>query len=126
MPQEIGESREKWGWDVWHMVEEFANKMSSESRPFYVVYACKEDRGLSNKTGTPVFKQALKAYYKKPPAILGILVWYVNHKTSEFRFVPELSAPHDIPIDEKLLSKDSKDIAPSLASKGKKLNVLVS
>ena len=124
--QEMGESREKWGWDVVKMVEDFANKTRGDSRPFYVVYACKEDRGMSNKLGKSAFKQVIKAYYEKPPKLLGILVWYVNHATSEFRFMPELSAPYDVPLDPSLLSDKASDASERVAAQGAKLNVLVS
>ena len=126
MAQEIGESREKWGWDVFHMAEDFANNMKSEVRPFYIVYACKEDRGASQKLGRFAFKQTMKAYYDKPPTILGILVWYVNHPKGEFRFVPELSAPPDVPLDPSLLSDKASDASASIAEQGQKLSVLVS
>jgi hypothetical protein len=126
MPQEIGESREKLGWDVVHMVEDFANKMKSEERPFYIVYACKEDKGMSKKLGTFAFKQAIRAYYSRPPAMLGILVWYVNHKEGRFEFVPELSAPPDVPLDPKLLSDKASDASDRVMGQGKKLKAIVS
>jgi len=126
MAQEIGESREKWGWDVMKMAEEFANNMKSELRPFYIVYACKEDKGMSKKLGRFAFKQAMRAYFAKPPAMLGILVWYVNHRTGEFKFMPELSAPHDVPLDPSLLSDKASDASDRVAAQGEKLNVLVS
>lgn len=121
MAQEIGESREAWGLDVMKMAENFANKMQYEVRPFYIVYACKEDR---NKPG--VFRQAMKAYYSKPQAMLGILVWYVNHPMGEFRFMPELSAPPDIPIDPSLLSDKASDASDRVMRQGEKLKVLIS
>lgn len=126
MAQEIGESREAWGWNVMKMAEEFANNMSKESKPFYIVYACKEDRGISNQLGRTAFKQAMKAYYQKPPAMLGILVWHFNPGTSEFRFCPELSAPPDVPLDERLLSDKASDASERVATQGQKLNALVS
>src|ERR1043166_9201496 len=126
MAQEIGESREKFGWDVMKMAEDFANNTKNEVRPFYIVYACKEDRGMSNKLGRPAFKQAMKAYYHKPPAMLGILVWYVDHKKGEFRFVPELPSPPDVPLDPELLSDKASDASERVMEQGKKLNALVS
>jgi hypothetical protein len=126
MAQEIGESREAWGRDVWRKAEDFANRMKNETKPFYIVYACKEDRGASQKLGRHVFKQAFKAYYAKPPAILGILVWYVNHPLGEFRLVPELSAPMDVPLDPSLLSDKASDASDRVAAQGENLNVLVS
>lgn len=120
MAIEIGEARETWSKNVWDMVQDFADKMKSEE-PFYVVFACKPD---TSKQG--VFRQAIKAYSQRPPAILGILVWYVNKRTSEFRFCPELSAPPDIPLDPSLLSDKASDAFESVAHQGKKMNVLVS
>lgn len=126
MAQEIGESREAWGKDICQMAENFAAHMKSEVRPFYIVYACKEDRGMSNKLGRPAFKQAIRAYYERPPALIGILVWYCDHSKSEFRFVPELSAPPDIPLDPNLLSDKASDASERVAARGAELNVLVS
>lgn len=126
MAQEIGESREKLGWDVVRMVEEFAEKVESDGRPFYVVYAAKEDKATSNRLGRGVFRQAIKAYYSRPPAMLGILVWYVDKVKGECRFVPDLSAPPDVPVDERLLSNKASDFSERVADKGSKLNVLVS
>lgn len=126
MPQEIGESRETWGRDVMKMAEDFANNMKHHREPFYIVYACKEDRGASQRLGRPAFKQVMKAYPDKPPAMLGILVWYVNHALGEFRFEPELSAPHDVPLDPSLLSDKASDASDRVAVQGKKLKALVS
>ena len=126
MTQNIGDSRETWGLDVMKMAEDFANNMNQERRPFYIVYACKEDKGMSNKLGRPAFKQAIKAYYDKPPVMLGILVWYVNHVSGEFRFCPELSAPHDVPIDPSLLSDKASDASERVMAQGEKLKVIVS
>ena len=126
MAQEIGESREVWGRDVMQMAEDFANKMKSEVKPFYIVYAAKMDCPQSQKLGKGVYKQTMKAYFNRPPAILGILVWYVNHPLGEFRFMPELSAPPDVPVDPKLLSEKAEDALPTVMAKGKGLNVLVS
>ena len=126
MAQEIGESREKWGSDVMKMAEDFANNMKSEVEPFYIVYACKYDAPNSKKYGKAIFKQAMKAYKEKPSAMLGILVWYVNHALSEFKFCPELSAPPDVPVDPNLLSEKASDALPTVMAKGKAMNVLLS
>lgn len=126
MVQQIGESREAWGMAVWQMIEDFANHMKHEDRPFYIVYACKEDKGMSNKLGRAAFKQAIRAYYDRPPALLGILVWYVDNAKGEFRFVPELSAPPDVPIDPTLLSDKASDASDRVSAQGEKLNALVS
>lgn len=121
MAQEIGESRETWGRDVWLQAENFAENMKSTTTPFYIVYACKPD---TSQRG--VFRQAFKAYSQRPPAMLGILVWFVDHSKGEFRFVPELSAPPDIPLDPNLLSTKASDAFESISHQGQKLHALVS
>ena len=126
MAQEIGESREAWGQDVMKMAEDFANNLKADVNPFYIVYCCKEDKGMSQTLGKPAFKQSMRAYRERPPAIFGILVWYVNHRKGEFRFVPELSAPFDVPLDERLLSDKASDASERVASQGEKLRALVS
>ena len=126
MAQEIGESREAWGWDVMKMAEDFAQNMSKEDKPFYIVYACKEDRGASQRLGRAAFNQTMKAYYHRPSPMLGILVWYVDHKKAEFKFCPELSAPPDIPLDPSLLSDKASDASASVMAQGEKLKALVS
>lgn len=126
MAQEIGESRETWGKDVWRMAEDFANHMKAEVKPFYIVYAAKHDPHESQRLGRGVYKQTIKAYYAKPPALLGILVWYVDNKRGIFEFMHELSSPPDIPLDPALLSDKASDASDRVASQGEKLKVIVS
>lgn len=126
MAIEMHEAREKWGRDVWQQAEDFASNMKDVDGPFYIVYSCKEDRGMSNKLGTAAYKQAFRAYYQKPPAILGILVWYVDKSKGRFEFQPELSAPHDVPLDPKLLSDKASDASERVSVQGEKLKALVS
>lgn len=121
MAQEIGESREQWGLAVWQQAEEIANRLKSDEKPFYIVFAAKEDRA---KPGT--FRQAFRMYRQRPPQLIGILVWYVDNKQGIFRLVPELSIPPDVPIDEKLLSKDSKDASTAVMEVGQSMGVLLS
>ena len=121
MAQEIGESREQWGRDVWAKAEEFAGNMKSDRKPFYVVFAAKQD-----KANPGVFRQSFRFYRQVPPKILGLLVWYVDNTKGEFRFMPELSIPPDVPLDESLLSHDSKDASPALMEVGQKMGVLLS
>lgn len=121
MAVEIGEAREKWGWDVWHQAEEYANNLSHETKPFYLVYAAKQDRQYSG-----VFRQGFRFYRRRPPKLLGILVWYCDHRHSLFKFVPELSLPPDVPVNPDLLSKKSSDELPSVMEKGREMNVLLS
>lgn len=130
MAELIGDARENWGWDVMRMAEDFANKMSKEREPFWIVYAAKEDKGMSNKLGRGAFKQAFKAWPIKPmkdgKPLLSVLVWYVNHATGEFRFCHELSSPPDVPIDPRLLSDKASDASARVMEQGEKVSALVS
>lgn len=121
MAQTIGEAREEWGWDIWHMAEDFAEEMKKEDKPFYIVYAAKQSTQYKGQ-----FHQAMKAYYQQPQPMLGILVWYVDNGKGIFEFRPDLSAPPDVPIDPALLSDKAYDMSPRVAKQGEKLNVLVS
>lgn len=124
MPNEIGESRDAWGRDVWLKAEQFANNMKREVKPFYIVYAAKQDKIASEKYGTGIYRQTFKAYYSRPEPILGILVWYVDNAQGIFQFVPELSAPPDIPLDPSLLSDKACDASDRVAAQGEKLKVI--
>lgn len=121
MTQTLGESREAWGEAVCKMAEDFVNNTKSDVKPFYIVFAAKPDK---NKPS--VMRQTMKAYRQRPPAILGILVWYVDNAQGIFEFMPELSSPPDIPIDESLLSTKSSDSFERVAQQGKKMNVILS
>ena len=122
----LGESREAWGWDVVKKVEDFANSMKKETLPFYIVFAAKQDKPNSEKLKTGVYRQTIKAYYAKPPAMLGILVWYVDNEKGIFEFRPELSAPPDVPLDPELLSDKASDASDRVSAQGEKLKVIVS
>lgn len=126
MTQTIGESREAWGSAVWAKAEDFANNMKSEVKPFYIVYASKLDKLATERFGYGVYREAMKAYYQRPPAMIGILVWYVDNAQGIFKFIPELSAPPDVPVDPSLLSEKAEDALPSVMETGEKLGVLLS
>ena len=121
MAQEIGESITAWGTDVWAQAEDIANKLKSDVKPFYIVYAAKQD-----KSQPGVFRQAFKVYRDRPPKIIGLLVWYVDNAQGIFQFMPELSIPPDVPLDPSLLSTDSKDSFPELMEMGQKMGILLS
>lgn len=121
MSVEIGEAREKWGQDVVSLVTDFAEQMKHVREPFYIVFHAKQDRGNPN-----TFRQAIRAYYEKPPFVLGLLVWYVDHTKSELRFLPELSSPPDIPLDPTLLSDKAEDAFSRVMETGNKAKVLLS
>ena len=126
MSIEIGEARNKWGMDVWNQAEEIAQKTDSQGKPFYLVYAAKHDPHESQRRGRGAYRQTFKAYYKKPPKLLGILVWYADKEKGIFEFKHELSSPPDVPLDPKLLSEKAEDASPRVMEKGKEMNVLLS
>lgn len=109
------------GYGALKLVEDFVNNMKHIDKPYYIVFAAKPDRFDSHK-----IRQAIKAYYQRPPKILGVLVWYVNNATGQFEFVPELSSPPDVPLDPSVLSEKAEDALPTVMSKGKQMNVLLS
>jgi hypothetical protein len=121
MSVEIGEAREKWSADVIELVTEFAHKMKHVKEPFYIVFHAKADKGYEN-----TFRQTIKAYYERPPFVLGLLVWYVDHKKSEISFVPELSSPPDVPLDPNLLSDKAEDAFSRVMAQGDKAKILLS
>ena len=121
MVQELGETRSAMAQDCCKMAEEFAHNMKSEVKPFYIVFHAKPDRHNEN-----CIRQSFKAYYERPQKLLGVLLWYVNNPLGEFKFIPELSSPPDMPIDASLLSTRSEDFFPSIACKASDFNVIMS
>jgi hypothetical protein len=129
--QELGETREALSLQCWELVSTFANKMKHEKKPFYIVYAAKSDPALqgalvNDTVAIGGLRQTVKAYYSRPPALLGILVWYVDNNLGIFDFLPELSSPPDVPINQSMLSDKSEDQLTGIMEKGKKMKVLVS
>lgn len=120
MPQLFGETRDEMAMGCMKLVEEFANKMRSEVKPFYIVFFAKPDCNVNG------IRQTVKAYFQKPAKMLGILVWYVNNPLGIFDFVPELSSPPDVPLNAKFLSSNSADSFGRVMQTGKDLNILVS
>lgn len=121
MAQELGESRDAWGKDVWAKAEDFANSFKRDVKPFYIVFAAKQD-----KANPGVFRQSFRFYRQRPPKIIGLLVWYVDNTQGIFQFVPDLSIPPDIPLDPSLLSTDEKDVFPEVMEAGRKMGILLS
>jgi hypothetical protein len=119
--QTIGESREAWGRDVWAKAEQFANALKNDKKPFFIVYAAKQD-----KSRPGVFRQSFRSYRQKPPKIIGLLVWYVDNVKGIFKLVPDLSIPPDVPLDPSLLSTKSEDAFPELMEVGQEMGVLLS
>jgi hypothetical protein len=118
-------------WGCWNKAEAIANAHKNEDKPFYIVFTAKVDPSITgNKVeGLVAFggiRQTFKLCYERPPMILGALIWYVDNKKGIFEFVPQLSSPPDIPLDESLLSTESRDFIPSIANKAQAFDVRVS
>ena len=119
--QEIGESITAWGTDVWREAEDIASRLKSDPKPFYIVYAAKQDKSDPHK-----FRQAFRMYRQRPPKVIGMLVWFVDNAQGIFEFMPDLSVPPDVPIDESLLSTKSCDFSQNIAAVGQKMGILLS
>ena len=131
MTQFLGETREAMAWACWNKAMEIANQRKSEVKPFYILYTAKPDpaltgavvNGLVAKGG---IREAWRLSYIRPPALLGMLVWYVDNAQGIFEFQPDLSSPPDVPLDPSMLSDRKEDQLTSIMEKGKKMKVLVS
>lgn len=127
----MGDVREELAMSVWNKAIAIANEHKANVKPFYIVYAAKPDPALrgaviDGQIASGGIRQSFRLDYKRPQAILCQLVWYVNNPLGEFRFLPELSPPPDIPLDPSLLSTRSEDQLYGVMDQGKKMNVLVS
>lgn len=121
MPLHIGEVREELGLETMKRVEDYANKHKKLSQPFYIVVCAKVDRLKNGQINATI-----QHYFERPPAMLGLLVWYVDSSRGILEFIPELSFPPDIPLDPALLSTKSSDCDATIAQKGENLKVLLS
>lgn len=118
MTYEMGEVREEMAQGCVDYVMDFIHAMRNIKEPFYAVYHANVDKLTPNK-----INQTVKAYHAKPPAMIGILVWYVDNKLGICDFRPDLSAPPDMPINPAFLSDDPKDLIVSVAQQGKRINL---
>jgi len=131
MTETLGEVRDSMAMDCWNLVERIVNERKSDVKPFYIVFAAKPDPALNGATLNGNFtaggiRQTFRLSYERPQLILGQLVWYVNNPMGIFQFVPELSAPYDVPLNPQYMSDRREDQAPSVMEKGEQMNVLLS
>ena len=131
MVQLLGDTRDALALACFNKAYEIANDHKTEVKPFYIIYAAKADPALQGAVVNGLvasggIREAWRLSYDRPPALLGILVWYVNNPLGEFQFLPELSSPPDVPLDPSMLSDRSEDQSTKVMEQGKKMNVLVS
>lgn len=129
--QFLGETRDSMALDCWNLVERIVNERKNDVKPFYIVFVAKPDPHLSGAMVNGQFtsggiRQSFRLSYDRPQLILGQLVWYVNNPMGIFQFVPELSAPYDVPLSPQYMSNRKEDQAASVMEKGEKMNVLLS
>lgn len=110
----MGEMRSAMAQGCVDYVHDFVHNMRHIKEPFYVVYHAAVDHLNPNR-----INQTVKAYHAKPPAVLGILVWYVDNSLGICDFRPDLSAPPDVPVHPSFLSEDPKDLIVGVAERGK-------
>lgn len=121
MVQELGETRDAMAAGCMKYVEDYVSKMKHETEPYYLVYCARE-----NNMNLGEIRQTIKAYRQKPPALIGVLVWYVDNKLGLMEFRPDLSAPWDIPSNPETLSDKSEDKFIRVMERGQQLKILTS
>lgn len=92
-----------------------ANLYEFVGKDFWICFASKPHQGRKYAA-----VNGWEVVWQRPSKpVVGMLVWHVDHKKKEMNIVPELSLPYDIPLIETELSRDSRDVVPSVAMAGK-------
>lgn len=117
----MGDFRESLGLEACERVEEYANKLPSTEFPCYIIVCAKTDRFKAGQINATI-----QHYKDAPPPLVGILTWYADKDKGILDFCPQYSAPPDIPLDEKTLSKDPKDSFGNISKVAKNLGIILS
>lgn len=130
MTEELGAVREAMAQDCWAKAEQIALDRKNDPKPFYIIYSAKVDPSLAGadawgKHVAGGIRQAFRLSYDRPPFVVGMLVWFVNNPLGVFEFVPSLSSPPDIPLDQSLLSTRSEDQSYALMGKAQQMNKII-
>lgn len=131
MVQQLGETRDALAMATWNKAMSIAEENKKEVKPFYILYTAKPDPALQGSivnglVASGGIREAWRLSNQRPPAMLGLLVWYVDNEQGLFEFIPELSCPYDVPLEASLLSDHSEDQSTRVMQQGKNMNVLVS
>lgn len=115
--QEMGETREPMARDCWMDANRLAEKYSKAlKRDFWVIFAAKPH--VKHKYAAVM---GWEVVVKKPrAAMVGIMVFKWTEKDKKLTVETDLSLPYDIPISEEEMSKDAKDVVPTVAKAAKK------
>lgn len=120
--QEMGETREPMARDCWadaHRMAELYSK--TMQRDFWVIFAAKPH--VHHKNAVVMGWEVLA---KRPPrAMVGVMVFKWSEKDKQLSVEPDLCLPYDVPISESEMSKDSKDLIPSVAQAAEKSNSIL-
>lgn len=127
----MGDHREQMGVDTWNMAMQCAESAKHVKKPFYIIYAAKEDVGLKNSILNGKYCKGAARYgffgeTQRPQPAFGQIVWFVDNAQGIFEFIPELSLPPDIPLEDFMLSGLSEDQLIPVMEKGKQFKALVS
>lgn len=115
--QEMGETREPMARDCWTDAQKLAEMYSkSLKHDFWVLYAAKPHVKDPN-----AIVAGWEVIAKRPPAaMVGVLVFKWDHQEKRLVIEPDLCLPYDVPLSETELSRNSKDIVPTVAEAAKK------
>ena len=110
--QEMGETREPMARDCWkdanRLAHSYADKLKHD---FWVLYAAKPHNAYDH-----AIVCGWEVIAKKPPcAMVGVLVFKWVHEDRRLVVETDLCLPYDVPLSPGELSKEGKDLLPSLA-----------
>ena len=117
----MGDFRDQLGLETVNRVHSYADLLPDSESPCYIVVCAKVDRNVNGKINATI-----QHYKERPPALLGLLVWYADKRNGVMDFVPELSLPPDVPLDPKDISDKSNDSFEAIAEMGKKHGIILS
>lgn len=115
--QEMGETREPMAFDCWTDAKRLAEMYSkSLKHDFWVLYAAKPHVSMEN-----AIVAGWEVIAKRPPqAMVGVLVFKWSHRNKTLTVEVDLSLPYDIPISDAEMSKNNKDMTPTMAQAAEK------
>ncbi len=119
--QQMGETRDPMAEDCWRDAHKIAALYADVlGADFWLLYAAKPH--VSEKNVIVAGWQLLM--HKPPEAIVGVLVFHWKHEDSCLEVDTDLSLVYDIPLEESEMSKDRRDMTPSLAKAAEKSGVI--
>lgn len=120
--QEMGETREPMAKDCWEEAQNLALQVDAKvAQDFWLLYVAKGDKFKKH-----VIRAAWHVTLKRPEtAIVGSLAFKWSHKDKRLSVDAGLSLPYDIPLSEAELSKNEKDVFPTLGEAAAKSKAIL-